>query len=240
MLALVLSVFVASLLGSPHCAGMCGPFVPLAVPLRRPGASTRAWRPMIAYHGGRLGAYLLVGALAGTFGFLLERGGSLLGVQQAATLLAGATMVAFGVVGIGRRLGVRLPLPDPSSTLARILHTATAAAGRLGPVRRATTIGLLTAFMPCGWLYVFAVAAAGTGSPALGAATMVAFWLGTIPALTAVGFVVHRLSPRVRARLPWLVSGLLVAMGVYAIAFRSQVVPVAPQTENVPTEAPCH
>lgn len=238
MLALAASVFVASLLGSPHCAGMCGPFVPLAIPRR--GAS-KPWRPLLAYHLGRLGAYLLVGAIAGTVGYMLERGGSLLGMQRASTMLAGAIMIAFGVVGLLRRLGLRLPLPDPSSKMAQILHAATAAAGRLGPVRRATTIGLLTAFMPCGWLYVFAVAAAGTGSPAWGPALMVAFWLGTLPALTAVGVVIHRLSPRVRAHLPWVVSVLLVAMGIYAIAFRADVVPTAPtQSETVPTEAPCH
>jgi hypothetical protein len=238
MFALALSVFVASLLGSLHCAGMCGPFVPLAAPRRGP---SKPWRPLLAYHFGRLGAYLLVGALAGTVGLALERGGSLLGVQRAATLLAGATMIALGIVGLLRRLGLRLPVPDPSSTIARMLHAATAAAGRLGPLRRATTIGLLTAFMPCGWLYVFAVTAAGTGSPEWGAVMMTAFWLGTLPALTAVGVVVQRISPRVRARLPWLVSGLLIAIGVYTIAFRAQVVPAAPaQVESVPTEAPCH
>jgi hypothetical protein len=240
MLALALSAFVASLLGSPHCAGMCGPFVPLAVPLRARGSRSRAGRSLLAYHGGRLAAYLAMGVVAGSFGALLERGGALLGVQQAAALIAGATMIAVGVVGIARRLGVRLPLPASSSTLARVLHGATAAAGRLSPVRRAATVGLVTSFMPCGWSYAFAVAAAGTGSAGLGAIVMVALWLGTLPALTAVGFVAERISPSVRARLPVVVSAMLIAMGAYAMAFRAPIVPVAPQAASVPSEAPCH
>jgi sulfite exporter TauE/SafE len=240
MLALVLSAFVASLLGSPHCAGMCGPFVPLAVPLRARGARAHAGRSLAAYHGGRLVTYLVMGLVAGSFGALLEQGGALLGVQRSAALVAGATMIAIGVVGIARRLGARLPLPAVSSSLARVLHGLTAAAARLRPTRRAAAVGLVTALMPCGWSYAFAVAAAGTGTTMHGAATMFALWLGTLPALTAVGFVADRLSPRVRARLPWVVSIVLIAMGGYAMAFRAPIVPVTPETASVPSEAPCH
>jgi sulfite exporter TauE/SafE len=240
MLALTFSAFVASLLGSPHCAGMCGPFVPLAVPLRSRGARTGVARSLLAFHGGRLVSYLAMGVLAGSFGALLEHGGAMLGVQRAAALLAGATMIAVGVIGIARRLGARLPLAGSSSSLARVLHGITAAAGRLSPTRRAVTIGLVTALMPCGWSYAFAVAAAGTGSVGLGALTMLALWLGTLPALTAVGFVAQRASPRVRARLPWVISIVLIAMGAYAMAFRAPIVPVTPATATVPSEAPCH
>lgn len=240
MFALALTAFVASLLGSPHCAGMCGPFVPLAVPLRTRGTRARAGRSLLAYHGGRLAAYLAIGLAAGGLGSLLERGGALLGLQRAAALLAGATMIAIGVVGIARRLGVRLPLPASSSGLARVLHGMTAAAGRLGPVRRAATIGVVTAFMPCGWSYAFAIAAAGTGTALYGASIMTALWLGTLPALTAVGFVADRLSPRVRARLPLVVSALLIAAGCWAMAFRAPIIPIAPESAEVPSKASCH
>lgn len=240
MLALAFSAFVASLLGSPHCAGMCGPFVPLAVPLRARGSRTRSLRSLFAFHGGRLVSYLAMGVLAGSFGALLEHGGTMIGVQRAAALIAGATMITIGLVGIARRLGARLPLGGTSSSLARVLHGLTAAAGRLSPTRRAVTIGLVTALMPCGWSYAFAVAAAGTGTVALAMLTMLALWLGTLPALTAVGFVADRVSPRVRARLPWVISIVLIAMGTYAIAFRAPIVPVTAPTASIPSDAPCH
>jgi hypothetical protein len=240
MFALALTALLASLVGSPHCAGMCGPFVPLAVPLRSRGVRARVGRALVAYHGGRLAVYVAIGLLAGGFGALLEQGGALLGVQRAAALLAGATMIAIGVVGILRRFGVRLPAPAASSWVARVLHGGIAAAGRLGPVRRAATVGLVTAFMPCGWSYAFAITAASSGSAMHGAVIMTALWLGTLPALTAVGFVADRISPRVRARLPLLVSAMLIAAGGWAMAFRAPIVPIATSSTEAPSKPSCH
>ena len=65
---------------------------------------------------------------------------------------------------------------------------------RLTPLPRALSTGLLTAFLPCGWLYLFALKAAETGSPLRGALFMIAFWLGSVPALVLVGAGVQTLA----------------------------------------------
>ncbi|MBL8856276.1 MAG: sulfite exporter TauE/SafE family protein, partial [Planctomycetaceae bacterium] len=58
MIALLVTVFVASLLGSLHCVGMCGPFALLAG--TGDGRSFRA-APTMAYSAGRLISYVAVG-----------------------------------------------------------------------------------------------------------------------------------------------------------------------------------
>ena len=52
MLALVLGVVVASVLGSLHCAGMCGPFLAFALGLNEPGVSKAravSWRETMTW-----------------------------------------------------------------------------------------------------------------------------------------------------------------------------------------------
>ena len=86
-----------------------------------------------------------------------------------------------------RTVGARLPqLPLPG-LIQRAILAGQRADFALTPLPRALCVGLLTAFLPCGWLYLFASYAAGTGSPFWGAAFMAAFWLGSVPALVLAG-----------------------------------------------------
>ena len=71
----------------------------------------------------------------------------------------------MGVAAVLRALGVRLPQVPLPGLIQRLVLTGQRAAFALRPLPRALCIGLLTAFLPCGWLYLFASYAAGTGSP---------------------------------------------------------------------------
>ena len=55
-------------------------------------------------------------------------------------------------------------------------------------------LGMLNGLLPCGFVYFFAITAASTGDPLLGAMVMVIFGLSTIPALFSLGFFVGRFS----------------------------------------------
>ncbi len=180
MTALLTAVFIASLVGSLHCAGMCGPFVAFATlrPLHRKGVEpSRPRAPIlqIAYHGGRLFAYVLLGAAAGLLGATLDLGGSLLGFGRVAAIATGALLVIAGLSRIFTLLGVRLPQAPGAARLQRWVLAAQAAAAHLAPTKRALSVGVLTAVLPCGWLYAFAAVAAGTGQPFYAALVMAAF-----------------------------------------------------------------
>lgn len=216
MLALVVAVFVASVLGSLHCAGMCGAFVAFATADSAAGKAKLS----VAYHGGRLLTYTLLGVAAGSAGALLDLGGSLAGISQAAAILAGTVMIGFGVLTLLHALGkssMRLPAPKFMHTLLAAGHRA---AMGFTPTRRALMIGLLTTLLPCGWLYAFAAVAAGTASPWWGALTMAVFWLGTLPVMVSLGLGLQQLTGAVGKRLPMATALLLIAVGLWSLLGR--------------------
>lgn len=220
MLALITTVFVASLLGSLHCAGMCGAFVAFAVGLDDPDATRQRTRLHTAYNLGRLTTYAALGAIAGALGSALDLAGSMVGVSRVAAMIAGATLIVFGGTHLLRALGVRIAPARPPRFLQNSLRGAHRAAMAMPPVRRAVVIGLMTTLLPCGWLYAFVAVSAGTGSAAYGALTMAVFWMGTLPILVGVGAGVRALSGPLAAKLPVLLPLLVIAAGLFTIFSR--------------------
>ena len=214
------AVLVASLFGSLHCAGMCGPLAAFAV-----GGSQRRTSGMrvgvhLAYHGGRLTTYGLLGAIAGLVGAALDLGGTLVGLSRIAAVLAGTGMIAVGLIAVLRSMGGSWPqLPVPGG-LQRWVLAGQRVALHWGPLPRAAAIGLLTAFLPCGWLYAFVIIAGGTGSLAAGAAVMIAFWLGTVPVLASLGVGLETLTGVLGRRLPLVTALVLVVLGLLTLADR--------------------
>lgn len=222
-LALALGILSASLLGSLHCAGMCGGFVcfyATGAEKRAGGTASHA-----AYNLGRLVSYLALGLLAGVVGQGLDRAGTLVGVSRAAAVVSGALMIAWGGSTLLAARGVRLPrlegLPAGRNPLGRLLARVR---GRSPEVRAAAT-GLLTTLLPCGWLYAFVFAAAGTGHVASAVATMALFWAGTLPVMLSVGYGAQRLTGAFRARLPMVTAAAVVVMGVLSITGRMRIDP---------------
>jgi sulfite exporter TauE/SafE len=220
MTALILPIFLLSLTGSLHCAGMCGAFVALAVENERD--TVPRWRLQAAYHLGRLATYLMLGAAAGVAGQALDLAGALIGSQRVAAALAGAMMIGFGLLSLGRALGGgwrigHLPLPP---LLERWAVAGQRAAGKLAPLPRAAAIGLLTTFLPCGWLWIFVSAAAGTASWQRGVLVMAVFWVGTLPVLVTLGASFGGLSRLLGKRLPVVTALAIVAVGIYALTLR--------------------
>ena len=167
----VAGVLLASLLGSPHCAAMCGPFVAFyagSAPASRAGTH-------VAYSLGRFIAYVSLGVLAGTLGASVDRIGALAGVSRLAAVVAGTMMVAWGLATILAWRGVRLPLPrgltdqtlravtavlsGSAPPLVKVLHSLEVAgdlASNFRGVPRTAlgTVGASPAATVAGWLRV--------------------------------------------------------------------------------------
>lgn len=233
MIALIAAVFIASLLGSMHCVGMCGAFLAFAVagdPGKAPPSKTLLHA---AYNGGRLFTYVTLGAIAGVVGAGLDMGGAAVGVSRAAACIAGGIMIAFGVVAIARKFGAgisKVPVPQWLRDAALNGHRAAAA---LPPVPRAAAVGLLTTLLPCGWLYMFVATAAGTGNAWQGAITMAVFWLGTLPVMIGLGIGMQSAAGPMRKHLPLITSILMVSVGVWTI-FGRMALPAMAHVVNVP------
>lgn len=219
MIALISAVFVASLLGSMHCAGMCGAFLAFAV---ADGPEPRANKAtlQIAYNAGRLVTYVTLGSIAGLVGAAIDLGSSAVGLQRGAAAVAGLMMIGFGAIAVLRNCGVTIkPFPLPPA-LERLALRGHRFAASLPPFSRAASIGLLTTLLPCGWLYAFIVTAAGTAHPLNGAITMAVFWLGTLPVMIALGTGVQSLTGALRRHLPLATSLLVVAVGLWTLMGR--------------------
>lgn len=226
------AILTASVLGSLHCAGMCGGFLALAIaptPAEAAGAEAGGRQRvgggtlLACYNAGRLVTYCLVGALAGAVGRTLDLSGEMMGVERGAALLAGAVMVVFGGMAVLRLRGVKLPRAPVPGVLKAVAGAGYARAVRLGPVARAGLIGMLTTLLPCGWLYAFVATAAGTADPLRGAAAMAAFWLGTLPVMVALGSGLTAVLGPLRRHVPMGTALLLVAVGLFTLLGRVRV-----------------
>ena len=227
VMALLATVFVASLVGSLHCVGMCGPFVAFYSGADG-SAGARRLLSHAAYSSGRLLTYAAFGLAAGAVGAALDVAGSLAGVQRIAGIVAGATMILWGVLALLQLRGVRIfRHGSGDGRLARLFRRGFSLVSTKPPVVRAAVVGLLSGLLPCGWLWAFVVTAAGTGGAVKGAAVMVAFWAGTVPALLAVGFGAQLISGPLRRHVPAMTAVLLVGLGLVAILSRPASVTAA-------------
>ncbi len=223
---LMLTVAVASFLGSLHCVGMCGGFVAFYASNdrwdHRAGVDPHAalWGAHAAYNLGRLAAYLGLGAAAGALGAALNLAGNAAGISRLAAVVCGGLIVLWGATMLATAAGYRpaqLALPSwLNAGLGRVLVRLRQAPAAV----RAGVLGVSSALLPCGWLYAFAGTAAGTGSPDLGAAVMFAFWMGTVPAMLSLGLGVHRLGRWVGPRLGVLMPATLIVIGILTVVQR--------------------
>jgi uncharacterized protein len=110
--------------------------------------------------------------------------------------------------------------PPKPSWLTGMLLRFRPAVFRLPLPARGLITGLLTALLPCGWLYLFALLAAGTGSALHGAIVMLAFWLGSVPALVSLVISTRLLTTPIRRAVPAFAAALLVIAGAYTATGR--------------------
>ena len=177
------AAFTAGLVTSLHCLGMCGPLACSWAVAR--GSDWTFMRDTALYHGSRITAYAVVGALAGALGTAplawFQHGGGV--------LLPWLLVLMFLVVGLGLDdwipRSARLSVP-----MTRLRFKAMT----LGSMARASLIGLATPLLPCGPLYMMFGLAMANGSAARGAEFSTAFGLGTLPLLALGQTQLHRIG----------------------------------------------
>lgn len=221
----------AGALGSLHCVGMCGGLI--AVAGEGAGSPGRRLKVQVAYQAARLGSYLSLGAAAGWLGHALDLAGRAAGLGRTAAVVAGVTMTLWGLWAMLGAVGVR-----PWSLALRLLPTSALGflgrAGKRTPTARAALLGAASALLPCGFLYAFALAGAGTGSPLGGALILASLWLGTLPALLGFGFLLESALSRVKRHLPLLSAAAIFTLGLLTLGARLNLPAFAPALDDAP------
>ena len=226
----LVTLFLAGLLGSTHCLAMCGGLAaalgaapdPAAGHAGGPAARLRSPLASVLHQLGRIASYAMAGLIAGTLGttgadWLSPHAGDYLRIATAMVVVLIGLRLALGAgAGTGtvmswlrwpERLGARV-----WRMLAPLSRTRSS-----GPVLRPLLTGLVWGWMPCGLVYSALVAAVVSGSPARGAASMLAFGLGTVPAMLGVGLAGMWL-PRADGPLVRLLGTGIVACGLWIAA----------------------
>ena len=211
-------VFMVGLLGGGHCAGMCGGIVG-AVSMSLPGARPRL--PfLLAYNGGRILSYTLAGVLAGALGASSFFLGHILPIQKILYGLSSLMLVLLGLYLAGVWHGVTY-VERLGSVLWRQLQPLSR---RLLPVRspwQAILLGAVWGWLPCGLVYSVLVAALAAGNALQGGMLMLAFGLGTLPTLMAMGMAAVKLKKVLQQGWLRKLSGLAVILfglfGLYRV-----------------------
>ncbi len=214
-------VLVASVLGSVHCAAMCGGFV--AAYSGTESAPGRRAASHVAYHGGRLVTYAVLGALSGALGRALDLAGRAAGLADMAGVVAGVVLLVTGAAGLAPRSRLVRLRARPAWSPTRKLGALLARLGSTAATTRAALLGLTSTLLPCGWLYAFVALSAATGSAKDGVLLMATFWLGTLPMLLGVGMSLGLAARRFGGRLPRLRSALVLLVGGLTLFTRLQL-----------------
>lgn len=213
-LPLLAAAFVTGLLGSAHCFGMCGGISGLFA-VSANVSSLRSQVPRaIAYNLGRILSYAVLGAIVAVLGQTMVD--SIPGLTAPVRLASG-----FLIILVGVQLAFNWQLLAPLEHAgAKLWKRIAPAAKGLVPVRnnaQALGLGLIWGWLPCGLVYSVLLLAATTANPADGGLVMVAFGLGTMPAMLATGLSASKLAQFMSGKR--IGAGLLIILlGVATIA----------------------
>ena len=189
----ILTAFRIGFFGSFHCIGMCGP---IAIALPVPNSSNLSFLTgRILYNLGRVFSYSILGAMFGLLGGRI----ALAGAQQFVS-------IALGVIII---IAVLLPQKYKNyfiqhSVTQKVVQPIKSNIGVLfkkANISAMFLIGILNGFLPCGFVYIGLAGAIASGDAISGAAVMILFGLGTVPAMFAASVFGRFINIGIRTKL---------------------------------------
>jgi len=207
----LLTAFSLGLFSSAHCIGMCGGIMgalSMAIPREAQG---RRWRLLLSYNLGRVASYTLMGLIAGALVGGIAPGSPVL------RLIAGLLLIAMGLYLADWWRGLTW-LERGGQFIWRYIQPL---GRRLMPVTRAPQallLGALWGWLPCGLVYTALAYALAQGGAMPSGGVMLAFGLGTLPAVLAAGIAAQRLTTLLRKKALRRVMALLImAFGVWTL-----------------------
>jgi sulfite exporter TauE/SafE len=173
--AVISTAFLAGLLGSGHCFGMCGG-IAAGLGAMSPG---RAIVPALQFNLARLASYAALGLIsASVLGGVAEWAP----IGRWLRLLTALMIFMIGLRFLFDFRGLEIIERGGAGLWKKVLPVALRAGQRQDWIGR-VTLGLCWGLLPCGLVYTLLLTAAATGNPAGGAITMLAFGVGTLPAM---------------------------------------------------------
>lgn len=209
-------IFLAGVLGSAHCVGMCGGFA-LSIGLGARSLASNLKRQLV-YTLGRVLTYGFLGVAAGYAGFWLSRrAGTLVNVQAGLSIAAGCLLAVQGMRALGlvpRRFHSAVKGGGPPCLTGTFVGPFLAAPGLTGVL----LAGVFTGFLPCGLVYGFLTLSSSSASVLDGLAIMTVFGAGTAPVMILTGAGGSLCSHTARRRLLRLSAVCVLLTGLISMA----------------------
>lgn len=238
----LLPAFLIGVAGSVHCVGMCGGIVSAfsivsATPRRFPVAVVTEgapslhhaghahWHGMLSYNAGRIASYAAAGAVAGGMaqgiGMLID-----INLVRIATYwVSNLMLLVLGLYLMGLWPGIA-KIEALGQSMWRRLQPLTPRLFPLNSLPKLFAAGLIWGWLPCGMVYSMLLTAMLAGTAGGGAALMVAFGAGTLPAMILVGYLGLRIANLRRFADIRLVAGALVlGFGLFGLMRAAQGMP---------------
>lgn len=203
----LLAAATLGLLGSAHCAGMCGGFYVIA--------GRKNWVRRLPYLLGKTSTYVALGAVAGSLGSLASMYSR---IGSALTVTIGIALIVSGLIWIGwvprTAIGDKL-----GQRIGRIVGRVLGRAEHVTPY----VLGLANGLLPCGLTMGAVGLAATTANPISAMSMMAVFGLATIPGLAMFGLLVGRFGSALQRRshvvggVALMVFGVITVMRAYAV-----------------------
>jgi sulfite exporter TauE/SafE len=166
---------------------------------------------IMLYHSGRLTAYASLGLIFG----LLGRGFYLAGIQQQLSIVMGLFMITIAL--IPEKVFMKYNFSTPVyKAIAWVKRSLGAQFKRKSP-DALFTIGLLNGFLPCGLVYAALFGAMAMPNLAQSILYLFLYGVGTIPLMSAVVLLSHRLTTPLRTQIQKLIPIVIVCIGVLFI-----------------------
>jgi len=177
----LLAGFILGLLGSFHCAAMCGP-IALALPRSKSEYDFILGRTL--YNTGRVITYSLLGLIFGLFGERIFIGE----FQQTVSFYIGVGMLFYLAKPLllktkEKRFQIKT---DRKTNLFESFKNMFVKILNKNSKSALFSIGLLNGLLPCGFIYLALSAAVIIGSPLKSGMFMASFGIGTIPLMLVV------------------------------------------------------
>ena len=210
----VISIITIALLGSfGHCIGMCGGIVVAYSSTKIKSEYNKVTQSVahLLYSFGRVTTYTLLGAIFGFVGGVVSFSNITSGVML---LITGLMMILVGFSLLGKVKFLSF-LEQTCSKSSFYQKNFKALLGS-NSLFSFYLLGLLNGLLPCGFVYVFAITAASTGSAFWGAVVMLIFGISTIPALFFLGFFIGLFKQsNLRDTFIRIASILVIIFGIY-------------------------
>lgn len=205
------TALVLGLLGGTHCLGMCGG-IAATVAMGSP-SGPKGFGLLLGYNSGRILSYAVAGAILGSLSWLIKDPQIQLGLRT----FAGLMLIFMGLY-IAQWWQILTRLEKAGGQLWKHLSPL---ASKLLPVKnlyQAVMLGTLWGWLPCGLVYSTLIWASAANDWLLSAQLMLAFGLGTLPAMLLTGVLAQQVKSVLQKKLTKHISGsLIIAMGLYTI-----------------------